>query len=285
VPIRKAMDHAHFPWNPLGALLVDEGLLTAGQLEQALTEQRRTGRLLGQILVEAGYLTASSLARALTEQHGVELRRADGSERGSTAAPEPVGAKASVHRDSSAGTAEPGAWRPLGRLLVEDGFVTQSELDRALGEQRLRDGRRLGEILVERGYLTGPALARALAEQHGVALGAGAELDGHVETVIRPPALGEPVYQVFEVVYEPSYQAGAVLYESANFLEAADFASELVADKRPEALEIQRAHGGTRETVWTYSDSRAAAVAADRKALVETFGFDPTRWGGPPPAR
>jgi hypothetical protein len=279
------MDHAHFPWRPLGALLVDEGFLAAVELEQALAEQRRTGRLLGQILVESGYLTASSLARALTEQHGVELRAADGSDGGAAAGPKPVGAHASSRRGGSAGTDEPGAWRPLGRLLVEDGFVTQSELDRALGEQRHRAGRRLGEILVERGYLTGPALARALAEQHGVDLGTGAELDGHVETVIKPPLTDEPIYQVLEVVYEPSYQAGSVLYESANFLEAADFATELVADTRPEALEIQRSHGATHETVWTYSDSRAAAVAAERAALVETFGFDPTRWGGPPPAR
>jgi hypothetical protein len=31
--------------------------------------------------------------------------------------------------------------------------------------------------------------------------------------------------------------------------------------------------------VWNYSASRAAAVNADRKELVETFGFDPTAWG------
>ncbi len=33
------------------------------------------------------------------------------------------------------------------------------------------------------------------------------------------------------------------------------------------------------ETVWTYSDSRAAAKALSRKDLAETFGFDPTVWG------
>ena len=38
-----------FPWRQLGALLADEGLLTPTELELALDEQRRTGRLLGQI--------------------------------------------------------------------------------------------------------------------------------------------------------------------------------------------------------------------------------------------
>ena len=45
------MDQADFPWRPLGLLLVDKGLMTSNELELALAEQRRTGRLLGQILV------------------------------------------------------------------------------------------------------------------------------------------------------------------------------------------------------------------------------------------
>ena len=52
----------------------------------------------------------------------------------------------------------------------------------------------------------------------------------------------------------------------------------------PDGLEIQRTMGGTRETVWTYSDSRAAAAASTRRGLTQTFGFDPTLWGGAAPA-
>jgi len=44
-----------FPWRQLGTLLADEGLLTETELELALDEQRRTGRLLGQIVVDRGY--------------------------------------------------------------------------------------------------------------------------------------------------------------------------------------------------------------------------------------
>ena len=89
----------------------------------------------------------------------------------------------------------------------------------------------------------------------------------------------EPVYQVFEVSFEPGFQRRAALYENANFLEAADFAYEYVEEHDPPALEIHRTHGAAQETVWSYSASRAAAVSAERKALAETFGFDPVRWG------
>jgi hypothetical protein len=48
-----------FPWRQLGELLVAEGLLTEDELEQALAEQAKTGRLLGQILVSNSYLSRS----------------------------------------------------------------------------------------------------------------------------------------------------------------------------------------------------------------------------------
>ena len=121
--------------------------------------------------------------------------------------------------------------------------------------------------------LSGAELAQALAEQHGVELAAqdGAEL----ETVLRPATEAEPTYSVFEVIFEPGYQRRTELFESSNFLETADHAFEFVAEHDPAALEIHRTHGAAQETVWNYSASRAAAVNADRKELVETFGFDP----------
>ena len=68
------MIHARYSWQPLGELLVARGLLTNAELDAALLEQKRSGRLVGEILVESGILSAFSLARALTEQHGVELQ-------------------------------------------------------------------------------------------------------------------------------------------------------------------------------------------------------------------
>jgi len=249
-------------WQPLGALLVAKGLLTENQLQWALSEQQRTGRLVGEILVESGTISAFSLARALTEQHGVELQSATKQE------PEPA-------------APAPAVWRPLGKLLVEDGFLTSDQLQQALLRQQESRGRRkLGEILVAEGFLSGIDLARALAKQNGVVLDQSEE----VETVVRPVVTEQFVYQVFEVSYEPHYKAHEVLYESASFLEAVEFAAEHIEDANPDGLEIQRTMDGTRETVWTYSDSRAAAAASTRRGLTQTFGFDPTLWGGAAPA-
>jgi hypothetical protein len=264
--------HADFPWRLLGEVLVDQQLLTEDELEQALLEQSRTGRLLGQIVVNNGYLSAFSLARVLSEQHGVELRPAKEQEQQppmvelSLADPPELGAEE---------TEEEPTWRPLGKLLVEKGFLTESQLKEALAEQSERQAR-LGEILVWRGLLSGPDLARALAEQHGVELDPPTEA---VETVIRLATADEPTYKVFEVGFEPGFQRRTEVFASPNFLEAADYAFEYVEDHEPDALEIQRTHGAAQETVWNYSASRAAAISEGRKGLVETFGFDPTIWG------
>jgi hypothetical protein len=258
------MQPESFPWRSLGTLLVDEGLLTKVQLELALAEQRRSGRLLGQILVDFGYVTGLALARVLAEQHGVELRT------------ESLDVQQSPPAAST--TTAAASWIALGKLLVLKGFVKEAQLEQALAEQGRHPGSRLGEILVARGYLSGAALARALAEQHGVDLGPEPGLDD-VETVLKPSVEGEPTYVVCKVSTMQSYQKLSVLYESPNFLEATDFAFEYVDEHEPEALEIQRTDGSEHETVWTYSAARAAAMAAERKDLVETFGFDPTTWG------
>ena len=242
-----------FPWRQLGALLADEGLLTEAELELALDEQRRTGRLLGQIVVDRGYVSGFSLARVLSAQHGVELQE--------PAEPEPGSHLAEV----------PATWRPLGRLLVEKGLITQTQLAEALLAQDETHGR-LGEILIERRAITGPELARALGEQHGV------ELTGELETTLMPAPSGEPVYRVYSVTFRQGFQQRSTMCESANFLDAADFAMEYVQDHGPEALEIERIDGEQQETVWTYSETRAAAAELARKDLVDTFGFDPTRW-------
>jgi hypothetical protein len=258
------VNHAHFPWRPLGALLVEKGLLAAAELDRALAEQRRTGRLLGQVLVQRGFVGCLSLARALAEQHGVGLHP-------TSADPPPRKALAAQTAPTKS---DAGSWRPLGRVLVEKGFVSKTELERVLAEQKQHPARRLGEILVADGYISGSELALALAEQHGL------ELDGddELETVVEPASPGQPTYRVYSVAYEPVYRPGSVLYQSTSFLEAADFASELVQRQNPPALEIEKVDGARRETVWTYSEARANAEAAARESLVETFGFDPVKW-------
>src|SRR2546430_10830092 len=147
------MQPESFPWRSLGRLLVDEGLLTEVQLDLALAEQRRSGRLLGQILVDFGYVTGLALARVLAEQHGVQLLTESLGER-----EDPPVART---------TAAAVRWVVLGELLVQKGFVKEAELEQALAEQGRHPGSRLGEILVARGYLSGAPLPRAPPEQHG----------------------------------------------------------------------------------------------------------------------
>jgi hypothetical protein len=60
-------------------------------------------------------------------------------------------------------------WRPLGRLLVAKGLLSDDQLENALQEQALTGGR-LGEILVELGFVSHRALSLTLAEQYGVDL-------------------------------------------------------------------------------------------------------------------
>jgi hypothetical protein len=86
-------------------------------------------------------------------------------------------------------------WRRLGRLLVEDGLLTEDQLDAAL-EQQIRTRRLLGQIVVELGYVSHEDVERALAIQAGLAVGDApafgtglrSELERRsAEPVARPP--------------------------------------------------------------------------------------------------
>jgi hypothetical protein len=261
-----------FLWRELGQVLLDENLITEDELEQALREQAKSGRLLGQIIVANGYLSAFTLARVLSEQHGVRLSAAAAAEAEAQAAAERDDPPLVLADPPELGADRP--WRPLGKVLLDQGVLTEDQLGEALTRQEESRGR-LGEILVSGGLVSGAQLAGALAEQHGVGLGPEAEL----EAALVPVSAGEPVYKVFEVHFEPGRERRIAVYENPNFLEAADFAFEYVEGHEPDALEIHRLEGDRQETVWNYSATRAAAVNAERKGLAETFGFDPTRWG------
>ena len=55
----------------LGQLLVDDGVLTAADLEKALHEQRVRGGRLGEVLVRSGLATEDVVARTLARQLGL----------------------------------------------------------------------------------------------------------------------------------------------------------------------------------------------------------------------
>ncbi|MDR7544994.1 MAG: hypothetical protein QN120_12175, partial [Armatimonadota bacterium] len=58
---------------PLGELLVEAGLITRQQLDQALQSQRVTGHRLGRVLVSMGLATPEAIARAVAGQLGIEF--------------------------------------------------------------------------------------------------------------------------------------------------------------------------------------------------------------------
>ncbi|MBI2094459.1 MAG: type II secretion system protein GspE, partial [Candidatus Omnitrophica bacterium] len=60
---------------PLGRLLVERGMITMEELEEALTEQRRTGEFLGSILTRLGKLAREQLLPILAEQLEVPFVR------------------------------------------------------------------------------------------------------------------------------------------------------------------------------------------------------------------
>src|SRR2546429_2260452 len=66
------VEAAHLPWQHLGSLLINRGLLNVDQVKQAFEEQRLTGRRLGEVAVGHGWVTSADLAKALADQFGLE---------------------------------------------------------------------------------------------------------------------------------------------------------------------------------------------------------------------
>jgi type IV pilus assembly protein PilB len=121
------------PTFDLGAALVEDGLVTAAQLQRAerVRKKLRKPRSLESVLSELGFL----FRRDLRE---VYARR--------------------------------GRPMPLGAILVERAAATPEDVDAALGAQERGDRRRLGEILMDAGRLSESALLDALGEQSGHAV-------------------------------------------------------------------------------------------------------------------
>ncbi len=55
-------------WRPIGEVLVAAGAITRDELQEALQEQRHSGKRLGEVLIEAGRISWLSLAQAIADQ-------------------------------------------------------------------------------------------------------------------------------------------------------------------------------------------------------------------------
>jgi hypothetical protein len=77
----------------LGRIMVEQGFLTPAQLDVAIVEQRASGKPLGHVLVELGLASAGAVANALAEQHGGVLKTEFGVSAGLKPAPAPAPAR------------------------------------------------------------------------------------------------------------------------------------------------------------------------------------------------
>ncbi|MHB8877767.1 MAG: response regulator [Myxococcaceae bacterium] len=120
-----------------GDLLVRLGLVTQGQVQEALALQQLSGERVGEALISLGYVRREQLQTALSEALGLVRRDLD---------------------------------RPLlGEVLVGLKYVTPEQLDEALKRQKT-DGRRIGEILVELRLCTHRQVYEALGLQQRMAM-------------------------------------------------------------------------------------------------------------------
>ncbi len=62
----------HTKLRPIGEILVNKGMITRDQLENALDQQKETSKRLGEILVDEGIISQDQLNLALAERLGVE---------------------------------------------------------------------------------------------------------------------------------------------------------------------------------------------------------------------
>lgn len=120
-----------------GDLLVELGLVTEGQVAEALALQPLTGTRVGEALLSLGYLTRAQLQRALS---------------------------VAVTRGEVVVLDRP----PLGEILVGLRAATSGQVEQGLEVQR-SSGRRLGEVLVQQGVIDHRQLYEALGLQQRMA--------------------------------------------------------------------------------------------------------------------
>lgn len=116
---------------PLGQQLVESGLLSEPQLEQALKQQKsQPDRLLGQILVESGLLLQQEFDQFMQTRMSIQ--------------------------------------QPLGELLIHKQVISRDELNKALGVQ-MQAGpapKPLGQLLVEQGSIEQELLDSIIQQQY-----------------------------------------------------------------------------------------------------------------------
>jgi len=137
----------------LGEILVQLGMVTSTQVEQALDVQRTGGRRLGDALIHLGFIQLSDLQDAINLQG--KLRD--------------YAAKAPEAPDQGPSPVVISDWHTslLGEVLVSTNVITRGELDQARSDQRAT-GLRIGETLVQNGTCDWTAIRCAIRLQEKI---------------------------------------------------------------------------------------------------------------------
>jgi hypothetical protein len=123
-------------WTPLGELLVERGLLSMDELDDALAEQVATGERLGAILVARKAVASPVLTMLLAEQAGVPLETQGGFGSGLfSKIAERHGPDGAPAENSSRAAVEPedgGSWSEVAAELADPAYelsALRAELD------------------------------------------------------------------------------------------------------------------------------------------------------------
>ena len=163
--------------------------------------------------------------------------------------------------------------RQLGRILVERELLTESGLQRALLAQK-RLGGNLGDILIERGYVSRQQIR------------GGARRPGRPATR-RPdpdPAGRRGARGALRGARTAPSRSRCTSLDS--FLDATDFAFDLIEQEDPLAVEIVRVREDDRESVWSYSREASERYRdANRGSRLTTRARASRAAAKPPPHR
>ena len=207
-------------------------------------------RPLGELLIERGLIDEYELEHWLMQQKLTGMLLGELLVLNRIVSPVEVAAALAVQRgaDGVASGIHEGP-RQLGRILVEKELLTESGLQRALLAQR-RHGGTLGDILVQRGYVSKRQIDEALAGEGEEPEAVGPEPDEPEEAAVADR------YQV----HEPG--SASPMYVADTFLDATDYAFELIEREDPFELEIVRIRPQGSEQVWSYSREASEAFRA-----------------------
>lgn len=177
---------------PLGHLLLDVGLITWEQLEQALEVQQQTGEQIGKVLVRLGMLDVPVLDDTLQLQLQQQIQK------------QSVPAPAAIR---------------IGDILVAGGHITREQLHESIEHQK-NSNKKLGEILVEKGYvkqdhvehgirlqqmLVAAALS-AVVSVSSVQKAAAAPSGGASSATVRVSATVKPIARVKVLYQQPQFE-------------------------------------------------------------------------------